>query len=168
MVSWFRRKTRARVTDGPRLMLIDDHLQRRYSTAQMLRSEGYEVESAAGHESWLALFKSCLSEPAMWVSFIAALEPDLILIDLDLQSGSALHTVGALRRHPLTEHIPIMVLGNSRLKKELGAAISLGAIATLSRPLWLAGFGPAVDGALADAAPRRPLCGDELPEIWLS
>lgn len=151
---------------APRVMLIDDDLRSRYATAEVLRSEGYTVLSASGHESWLALFKTCLSIPATWVSFVAALEPHIVLLDLGLSGGVALPTLGEIRRHPLTKHIPVVVVGNSG--RDTTTARSLGAAHFLPTPLSRDGLRPVVELALSESPERPPpLTGDEAPSVWL-
>jgi CheY-like chemotaxis protein len=153
--------------DPPCIMLVDDDLWRRYVMAELLRAEGYRVESASGHDSWLALFRTCLSGPATWVSFVAAVEPDLVVMEIAVGDGTALHTLGALRRHPLTQQIPVVVLGDEASQKELDAAITLGAACYLLRPLARNGLRPVVDEVLAQLPERRARTGDEQLERWL-
>jgi CheY-like chemotaxis protein len=152
-----------KVAEQPRILLVDDELTRRYAVAQMLRSDGCDVHTASGHESWLALFKSCLSEPATWVSFVAAIDPDLLLLDIELPM--ALPTLGALRRHPLTDHIPVVVLGDEEQQRYLNAALALGAVRLLHRPLSLSSLRPMVDTVISEAPRRPPRTGDEKPSL---
>jgi CheY-like chemotaxis protein len=145
----------------PRVLLVDDDRRRRYAVAELLRSDGCEVHTSSGHESWLALFKTCLSEPATWVSFVAAIDPDVLM--LDIEQPMALTTIGALRRHPLTDHIPVVVLGEEAQQRYLNAALALGAVRQLHRPLALSGLRPLVDSVLSEAPPRKARTGDETP-----
>jgi len=145
------------------VLLVDDDRVRRYSLAQLLRSDGCEVHSAAGHESWLSFFSSTLSEPAVWVSFAATVDPDLVL--LEIEQPSALATLSALRRHPLTEHLPIVVLGDPVQGRSLQAARGLGAERILMRPFELGGLRDLVSLVLAEAPPRPPRTGDERHEL---
>lgn len=152
-----------KVSGRPRVLLVDDALARRYATAQLLRSEGCDVYTSSGHESWLTLFKSCLTEPAAWVSFVAAVDPDLVLLDIDV--SMALPTLGAVRRHPLTEHVPVVVVGQAADERNLQTALLLGAVRLLHRPIALSGLRPIVDGVLADARLRPARTGDERPPV---
>ncbi|MSP23586.1 MAG: response regulator [Myxococcales bacterium] len=140
-------------------MVVDDDLGRRYALAQLLRLEGYQVHSASGHESWLALFKSCLSVPATWVSFVAAIDPDVLLMAVDAQA--ALLTIGALRHHPLTDQVPVIALGDQHRPEDLATAMALGAAGSLGRPIAPDELCTQVARVLAEAPPRRPRTGDE-------
>ena len=151
--------TPRRSAGRPRVLLADEDLGRRYALAETLRSDGCEVHSASGHESWLSLFKSCLTEPAAWVSFVAAIDPDVVFLDIG-QSG-ALATLGALRRHPLTVHVPVVVLGDEAHQRALSTALSLGAVRLIHRPLGLASLRPLVDTVIAESPPRASRTGDE-------
>jgi CheY-like chemotaxis protein len=152
-----------RIDGRPRVLVVDDDLAQRYALAELLRSDGCDVQTSSGHESWLALFKICLSEPAAWVSFVAAVDPDLVM--LDIEQPSALATLGAVRRHPLTEHVPVVVIGDSTHDRSLQAALLMGAIRLVHRPLTLAGLRPLIDDVLAEAPPRNARTGDERPSL---
>jgi CheY-like chemotaxis protein len=116
-----------------RVVLIDDEARRQYVTAEVLRSEGYEVLSRAGHEGVMELFRSSLSEPAAWVSFATSLRPDVVVIDL--RTRDALVTIGALIRHQLTCHLPVVAIAHSGQAVEMRAARALGAAKTLAWPM---------------------------------
>ena len=168
MNSWFPQlRSQEAGRRVPRVMLIDDDLHTRYATAAVLRSEGYGVLSASGHESWLALFKTSLSIPATWVSFVAALEPHLVILDLRMCGGVGLPTLGELRRHPLTRHIPIVVIADSL--RDTNTARSMGAAHFLPCPMSRGGLRPVLELALSDSPDHPPpLTGDETLPTWLS
>ncbi len=134
-----------------KVMLVDDNAQSRYVLAQQLRSEGYEVHSAAGHESWLALFNGCLSNSATWVSFVAAMEPDVLLLDLEMHGDDALSTLGELKRHPLTSNIPVITLTSDDGCFAQRAAQTLGAESSIVRPLSRRGLSPLLEPILRDS-----------------
>ncbi len=145
------------------MLLVDDDLMRRYALAQILRLDGFEVHSESGHASWLALFKSCLSEPALIVSFVAALDPDLLLLAVD--GRAALPTIGALRHHPLTDHVPVIALGDRTRARELETALALGAARSLLRPISAEVLRTEVGIVLAAQRPRPARTGDEVPDL---
>lgn len=88
--------------------------------------------SRAGHEGVMELFRSSLSEPAAWVSFATSLRPDVVVIDL--RTTDALVTIGALIRHQLTCHLPVVAIGHEGQAIEMRAARALGAAKTLAWP----------------------------------
>ncbi len=165
----FNKPRRVKSTQAPSVMLIDDDLRSRYALATLLRSEQYTVHTASGHESWLSLFKSCLSVPAMWVSFAASLEPDALLLDWEMRDGMAVHVLSELRRHPLTQHIPIGVMTASGALRDAELARSMGAYCIVSRPVSLAGLGPVIAELFQPRATTKPvLTGDDRPEMFPS
>ena len=169
MSLWFDRARASKAVDVPQVMLVDDDLHARYTTAELIRSEGYEVHSASGHESWLSLFQTCLSVPATWVSFVAALEPDVVVLDLGMKSDLGLLTLGEIRRHPLTTYIPVVVIGSADRYAEVDAALSMGASKALLRQGLREGLATALRGVIEQLAKEcPPLLGDERPGIVLS
>jgi CheY-like chemotaxis protein len=158
-----------RSTHAPSVMLVDDDLRSRYVLAALLRGEGCAVHSASGHESWLSLFKSCLSAPATWVSLVAALDPGAIIIDWQMLGGMALHVLGELRRNPLTQHIPVAVLTAPGAMHDAEVARSMGASCSLARPLSRDGLRPLVEQLFQPSAATKPvLVGDDRPEMFPS
>jgi CheY-like chemotaxis protein len=148
-------------------MIIDDDLSSRYALASLLRSEGHFVHTASGHESWLSLFKTCLSVPATWVSFVATLDPDVLILDWQMSGGMALHILSELRRHPLTRHIPVAVITASTPHSDTRVARSMGACCTFDRPHTFGRLKPAMDRLLQSRATTKPvLVGDERPEMF--
>ncbi len=127
--------------------MVDDP-QKRYVASALLRSDGYEVVTSAGHEGVLDLFSQSLSLPSAWVSFVAAYKPDVVMVDLELPSGIALITIGALAKHPLTTHIPVVAMGHELKRAEMKTATSIGAASTFCWPAGLEGLGPHIEDAL--------------------
>lgn len=121
---------------------------RRYVSAELLRSEGYEVLTASGHEGVLALFATSLSQPAAWVSFVAAHKPDVVVVDLGMESGDGLITIGALTRHPLTSHLPVLAIGEKEHRTDIAAASTMGAALGVMWPVGLEGLGPYIEDAI--------------------
>ncbi len=142
-----------------RVLLIDDDRTRRYALAQTLRADGCDVQSASGHESWLSLFKDCLTEPAAWVSFVLAVEPDVVV--LAIEQPLALATLAALARQPLTRPVPVLVLGDAADKDYVHAALSLGAVRLVERSSGFRTLGPLIETLLAESRPRAARTGAE-------
>lgn len=113
-----------------------------------MRSEGYEVLTASGHEGVLALFATSLSQPAAWVSFVAAHKPDVVIVDLGMKSGHGLVTIGALTRHPLTSHLPVLAIGKEEHAPDIAAASTMGAALGITWPVGLEGLAPYIEDAI--------------------
>lgn len=137
-----------RTSRPTRVLIVDDDPTRRYVSAELLRAEGYEVLSASGHEGVLALFATSLSKPAAWVSFVAAHKPDIVIVDLAMKTGDPLITVGAITRHPLTMHLPVLAIGHRAQKKEIDMAASMGASTGVTWPVGLEGLSPHIEHAM--------------------
>ena len=129
----------------PRVVIVDEDAHKRYLIAQLLRAEGYEVLTASGHEGVLDLFSTSLSRPGAWVSFVAAHRPDVVVVDVNMSSGTGLVTIGALAKHPLTMHLPVLAIGDAARPDDLRAAPTMGAHTTLSWPIGLEGLAPYVE-----------------------
>ncbi len=163
----FNKPRRDSHVQAPSVMIIDDDLRSRYVLATLLRSEDYFVHTASGHESWLSLFKTCLSIPATWVSFVATLDPDALILDWQMSGGMALHILSELRRHPLTRHIPVAVITESTAHPDTRVARSMGACCSFDRPLTLDDLKPAMARLFQSRATTKPvLVGDERPEMF--
>lgn len=120
-----------------RVLLIEDHALLSQSLALSLRASGYEV--AVSTETTLDGIER----------FAAAAEPDLVLLDLELDGiGSGRALIPALRAAGATV---LMVTGETDAA-ELGACIQAGAAAVISKALPFDGLLAVV----ADAVAGRP------------
>ncbi len=115
---------------APLAFIVTGAAAGRYVLAETLRAQGIVVASDAGHEAVFGLFSANLTAPATWVSMVAALHPDVVVVDLG--TPEAVVIVGALRRHPLTAEMPIVVFGGS--DDDLRASLRLGAVHADERP----------------------------------
>lgn len=138
----------------PRVLLSDSDRHRRYALSELLRADGFEVHSIAGHEGWFSVFASCISDTGAWVCFVAALEPDAVLVELD--QLDALTNIASLRSHPLTSHVPIAVVCSLSRPSSADAARSLGADCVLSRPLPLDGLRAPLEALITRTSARTP------------
>lgn len=102
-----------------RVVVIDDDRSMRELVALHLRNDGYEVSVAedavaGGH---MVLSKS----------------PDLIICDIEMPYLNGLEFVAALKTHPTTKGIPVVVLTARDDAEEKAATV--GAAAYLRKPL---------------------------------
>ena len=154
---------------GRRLLVIDDDARGRYALALVLRSDGYEVHTASGHEDWLDLFHRCLSIPATWVTVAASTEPDAILLDWTLRDGMALHVLGELKGNALTKHIPVAVLMPRSDQGASDVVRSMGANVVDVAPMSRLGLGAELRRLFdKEKAPARPTYAADRPEIFPS
>lgn len=67
-------------------------------------------------------------------------EPDLIMIDINMQELNGFDVVRDLRKHETTSEIPIMILSASEPDFESNKAISVGANGFIPKPLTIHGL----------------------------
>ena len=80
-------------SSGVRILAVDDNEALRYSLVRSLRDAGYEVVEAGSGREALAL---------------AATQPDLITLDVNLPDMSGFQVCRQLKEDPATSHIPIL------------------------------------------------------------
>lgn len=131
-------------TEGPRVLVVDDHELLSGTMAVVLRQRGIDVRVAAG------------PSPADVIDAARALAPVLVLLDLDLGPalGSGLDLVG-----PLVEAggRVVMVTGSTD-RARLGACIEAGATGIVSKA---AGFETLIDLVRRAAEGASVLSEDE-------
>lgn len=108
----------------PRFLIVDDDAAVADTIARMLRTDGYEVQSAPSAVAGLEL---AVQEP-----------PDAVLVDLRMPEVSGIEFLRRLRRDSRIAELPVAVVtGDYFLEDGLLAEIrSLGATVRY-KPLWL-------------------------------
>ena len=81
-----------------RILIIDDEERNRRLFEVFVRADGHEVELAASGEAGLIA--------------AAAMQPDLILLDLMMPGRDGFEVARALRANPATKAIPIIVISS--------------------------------------------------------
>jgi len=61
--------------------------------------------------------------------------PALILLDLNMPRMNGIETLGAIRKHPRTRMIPVVVLTSSRLERDLVESYNLGVNSYVVKPV---------------------------------
>ena len=80
----------------PLILVVDDTALARDAVARLLETEGFQTERAAnGREAYAKLYTQ---------------KPDLVLLDLMMPELDGITLLRMIRRHPLWETIPIIVL----------------------------------------------------------
>jgi CheY-like chemotaxis protein len=67
-------------------------------------------------------------------SFSAALQPDLVLLDLNLPKKNGLEVLKEIKRDPQLRHIPVVILSSSDAEKDILAGYDLHANAYITKP----------------------------------
>lgn len=69
-----------------------------------------------------------------------ALEPALVLLDINLPKISGLDVLGLLRIDPRTRELPVVILTTSRERRDVAAGYRLGANSYVCKPVSFTGF----------------------------
>jgi DNA-binding response OmpR family regulator len=97
----------------PKILVVEDDKFVRELIVQKLTEEEFEVSSAKDGEEGV---KKSESE-----------KPDLILLDLILPGIDGFEVLSRIRKNPLTEKIPVIILSNLGEKADVDRGIKLGA-----------------------------------------
>ena len=97
-------KPRDPVPHRPRILVVDDERQNRALMEVMLTPEGFRLMTASSGEEALAM--------------VAEQPPDLILLDIMMPEVNGFAVVEALKEHPETARIPILVVTAKRITAE--------------------------------------------------
>ena len=96
-----------------KILFIEDEAALQKTLGELLRKQGYEVQSALNGEVGLELAKNQ--------------EFDLIILDLILPRISGLEVLEELKKDQKTEDIPVIILTNIEHTPEIEKALELGA-----------------------------------------
>ncbi len=107
--------------DPPRILIVDDNETNRDILATRLGSHGYELSQAANGE--LAL------------EAVAALKPDLILLDVMMPKIDGLAVCRRLKNDPTLPFMPIILVTAKADSKDVVAGLEAGADEYLTKPI---------------------------------
>jgi PAS domain S-box-containing protein len=82
--------------------------------------------------------------------------PDVILMDINLPGMSGFGALQALRRDPLTAHIPVLALSANAVPRDIEKGLEAGFFRYLTKPIRVHEFMDALDLALLHAAEHQP------------
>ena len=135
----------AQVCRPHRVLVVDDERLTRWSVAETLAEQGYEVTEASDAASAIDAFHGCANDA------------DVVLLDLWLPDSNDLRVLSAIRRRsPLTPVIVMTSYGSPEISE---AARRLGAFAVIDKPFEMDALAPLVGRALASGSPlgRTPI-----------
>jgi CheY-like chemotaxis protein/tetratricopeptide (TPR) repeat protein len=123
-----------------RILLAEENQQLATAIIERLRQQGFDVQHA---RDGMAALQSIAAEP-----------PDLLLLELKLPNLHGIELIKKLRRSPLTNHLPVIVLtGFYKGEKFHTAAKALGVRHYLEKPLKSSDLLSAIQQTLNTAAP---------------
>lgn len=95
----------------PCILVVDDYADATEVWALYLRSEGFDVHTAAdGLEA---------------IAYVRVHLPDLVVLDLNLPGCSGIDVARALQDDPAARHVPLIAMTGSADRRELDAARAL-------------------------------------------
>ena len=124
-------------------------------TRRILYVEDDEINALLVHELLAAREELVLDEAATGAAGLAkarALQPDLILLDMQLPDMDGLAVLRALRADPATAAIPCVALSANAMSQDIDAARAAGFDAYWTKPIDFAAFLGGIDRMLGRAA----------------
>jgi two-component system KDP operon response regulator KdpE len=130
------------MTDGPRILVVDDEPQIRRFLEISLRANGYTVQTVGTGAEGLA-------QTAVW-------RPDVVILDLGLPDMDGLAVLGRLREW---SHVPVIVLTVRDSEEDKVSLLDAGADDYLTKPFSIVELLARLRAALrhAQAAPDSPI-----------
>lgn len=115
-----RKNARLNARDGTRALIIDDSPTIVFSLKKILQSVGFVTLEAGDAETG--------------ISVAQAEVPDLIFLDIILPGVNGFAALRALRKDPLTSHIPIIMISGNEQATELFYGSRTGADDFMKKP----------------------------------
>jgi len=115
-----RRKKRKNARDDTRALIIDDSPTIVFALKKILRSSGFITYEALDAETGIEIAR--------------AERPDLIFLDIILPGVNGFAALRALRRDPLTKHIPVIMISGNEQATELFFGSRIGADDFMKKP----------------------------------
>ena len=136
------------------VLVVDDEALIRWSVAETLGEQGWQVTEAADAESAMVAFTRVIGGSA------------LVFLDLRLPDSDDLHVLADMRR--LSPHTPVILMTAHRTPDLAKAARALGTFAVIDKPFDVGDLGPlaeqASSHALAQSSRRNSI--DERERRW--
>lgn len=137
-----RRKKRRNVRDDTRALIIDDSPTVVFALKKILRSTGFLTLEALDAEAGLIIARTE--------------RPDLIFLDIILPGINGFAALRVLRRDPLTQHIPVIMISGNEQATELFFGSRIGADDFMKKPFSRSEVFTRVERLLdSDRIPRR-------------
>jgi two-component system, chemotaxis family, sensor histidine kinase and response regulator WspE len=112
-------RQQAKVAARKRVLVVDDSITVREVERQLLRGEGYDVETAVDGQDGLNLARSAVY--------------DLIISDVDMPRMNGLQMVEAIRREDRLKHLPIVIVSYKERDEDRMRGLKAGASAYLTK-----------------------------------
>jgi PAS domain S-box-containing protein len=117
------RKTVSQDT-APMVLVVDDDITLRFLARESLEQAGFTVEEAEDGSSVLAAFER--------------LQPDIVLLDIDMPQVDGFTVCATLRQMPSGEHTPVLMMTGLDDVESINRAYEVGATDFITKPInWL-------------------------------
>ena len=126
--------------DIKKILVVEDEPDTAEMFAEMLRLRGYRV------------FKSYGSATAM--RQLALEKPDAVVLDIMMPDISGLEVLRFMRREPVYENIPVIVVSAKGLLSDIKAGMDAGAAIYLTKPVAFSDLIKAVEDVIQKEGPK--------------
>ena len=92
------------------------------------------------------------TDGSVGVEFARSLQPDVILMDINLPGISGIQALQILQGDQRTKHIPVIALSANAMASDIEQGLQLGFFHYLTKPIRVRDFMQTLDSALAFAA----------------
>lgn len=124
--------------DAP-IVVVEDDADTRRLLERVLTLQGFQVRTAGDIEE----FKQVMRPAPL---------PRLVLLDIELPRVNGLRILSALRQHPQTAALPVVMVTARNGNKDLAQALALGADGYVTKPLTVAVLRAIIDKVLPASA----------------
>ena len=108
------------------------------------------VEQLVAMRSDLRMFSA--TDGSVGVEFARSLQPDVILMDINLPGISGIQALQILQADKLTRHIPVIALSANAMPSDIEHGLQLGFFQYLTKPIRVRDFMNTLDAALSFSA----------------
>jgi two-component system response regulator len=128
--------------DGKIILLVEDNPNDEALTLRVLKKNNVKSEIVVVRDGVEAL--DWLFGLGTHAARDATVLPQVVLLDLKLPKLSGLEVLRAMRAHPSTKRLPVVLLTSSKEEQDVFAAYDLGANSYVRKPVAFTDFADAV------------------------
>jgi CheY-like chemotaxis protein len=125
------------IAEKPLIMIVEDEPDTADLFAELLSYEGYQVKKAYGGTAAIDL--------------LTKEKPYAVLLDIMMPDVSGLEVLRYMRRDPLLDNIPVVVISGRPMPKEIAGDLENSATVFVMKPIGFEQLIEAVNQALAKA-----------------
>jgi two-component system cell cycle response regulator DivK len=123
--------------NGPLVLIVEDNALNAELLRDILQQRGYRTAEATTAGEGMRLY--------------ATLQPDIVLMDVQLPDMSGIEAVGQMRQSPAARHVPMVAVTASAMKSDVEAIMGAGFDAFVAKPISIRSFLDQVESLLRNA-----------------